>query len=165
LNSGLSEEQAVLLTAKPFLQPNKMFFWKLSYEKMFSWGRHMRGCFAEADTDDRMFCWSRYMGKLVFRKTITMTPWQWAEALASALLAQRRWSSLVMTSWRRIHQRTSCIIPAASCHLHRLGIASLFFLDWTAIADSLVVSAEWTGLQLLIPVGVLLVDWTADNED
>jgi hypothetical protein len=26
LNSGLSEEQAVLLTAKPFLQPNKMFF-------------------------------------------------------------------------------------------------------------------------------------------
>ena len=86
----------------------------------FCWSRHMRGCFAEADTDDRMFCWSRYMGKLVFRKTITMTPWQWAEALASALLAQRRWSSLVMTSWRRIHQRTSCIIPAASCHLHRL---------------------------------------------
>ncbi|EDL01549.1 mCG1050119, partial [Mus musculus] len=37
--------------------------------------------------------------------------------------------------------------------------------DPSAAADSLVVSAEWTGLQLLIPAGVLLVDWNADNED
>ena len=33
------------------------------------------------------------------------------------------------------------------------------FLDWTALADSCVVSAEWTGWQLLIHVWCLLVDW------
>jgi hypothetical protein len=35
-------------------------------------------------------------------------------------------------------------------------------LDWTALADSCVVSAEWTGLQLLV---CLLLDWTENNKD
>ena len=40
-----------------------------------------------------------------------------------------------------------------------------FLLDQTAIADSCVLIAKWTGLQLLIPVGIFLDDWIAAVED
>lgn len=39
-----------------------------------------------------------------------------------------------------------------------------FLLDWTVLADSCVASAKWTGLQLLIHVWCLLVDWTENYE-
>ena len=43
-----------------------------------------------------------------------------------------------------------------------------FLLDWTALAGSHVVTAKWTGLQLLIPVWCFLLNWNCwypDNEN
>ena len=36
-----------------------MFFWKLSYERMFCWSRRMRGCFADTGTWEDVWCLER----------------------------------------------------------------------------------------------------------
>ena len=57
------------------------------------------------------------------------------------------------------------VLFAAPPRLIQTSRALQFLLDQAAATDSCLAFAEWTGLLLLIRVGVLLVDWTADNKD
>jgi hypothetical protein len=64
-----------------------------------------------------------------------------------------------------MHQRTCGGILAASCLFCGLLLICddwQFFLDQTKATDLCLVFAKWTGLALPM---VLLVDWTAHNED
>jgi len=113
---------------------NLWFLWKVSYVKWcFRWGTEVKECFTEADTDERIFCYSRHVKECVmFRKNINMTP-QTAGTRALVCLALSYWSLLtthmhcfpshciLVTSLRKTHWRTSGEVPVASCPFCGLG--------------------------------------------
>ena len=44
-------------------------------ERMFCWGTHVKGCFAETDTGERMLCSSRYVkGQVILRWNRSVIP-------------------------------------------------------------------------------------------
>ena len=44
-------------------------------QMMFFWGTQVKGCFAEADTGERIFCYSKHVkGYMMFRRNINMMP-------------------------------------------------------------------------------------------
>ena len=127
-----------------------------------------------------MFCCSRPVKEyMMFKRNIDMTPQMDDVSSILAVLAWPSQSSLMtcigspsvallsFTCGDFIEENSSKKFsrdPLASCCFLRLG-AIRFLLDRTALADSCVVSAKWTGLQLLVCVWCLLMDWTEINRD
>jgi hypothetical protein len=113
---------------------------------MFSWGTLVKGCFSEADTGERMFCYNKHVkGHTMFRRNIDMTP-QTVGATALVFFALPHCSLLTTcTYWFILHgccgaqlvvtlplketlQRTSREVPAASC-LYLRPQGSFFWIE------------------------------------
>ena len=128
-------------------------------------------------TGERMFCYSKHVkGCTLFRRNVDISKAVGAQALVC--FAPPRHSSMTACMyWFTLHY----VVEVHLWALHRKKLTKelmrflqflaacwqascCFLLDWTALADSCVVSAEWTGLQLLIHVWCLIVDWTENNE-
>ena len=66
------------------------------YHMIFCWGRHVKGCFAKADTGESMFCWSTHLREqLMFRNNINMTPQTVGGSSCIGHLTFSCWCSLV----------------------------------------------------------------------
>lgn len=89
--SGVWKCELLVLTDS--VVSSDVFFRKLYYKRMFCWGRHMRGCFAEHRhvvfsgsclVKEHVSCyWSRWLRRrMLFGKSISLTQWTRHDALA-----------------------------------------------------------------------------------
>lgn len=95
--SGVWKCELLVLTDS--VVSSDVFFRKLYYKRMFCWGRHMRGCFAEHRhvvfsgsclvKEHVIFC-------LIFRKSISRTQQRVGDTLSLVRLAGFHWASLML---------------------------------------------------------------------
>jgi hypothetical protein len=126
---------------------------------MFCCGTQVKGCFAEADTGERMVCYSRHVkGWVTFRRNINMTP-QTVGAGALVCSASLRYSSLTAHMyWFTLH----CIVELSWWWLDRnltknfsWGSCSFLLLLWPRLVGE-PCGFFWIELPLLILVWYLL---------
>jgi hypothetical protein len=122
-----------------------MFFWNLSYERMFCWSRRLRGC-------------------MVFRKSMIRTQQTVNNALALVLLAMPCWSPLISTFQVFIERPMpknlwyfGCFLPLPWTPAESVEPCGFFWIKLLLLMC--LVFADWIGLQLLVHVR-----WYPDNE-
>jgi hypothetical protein len=119
------------------------FFWKLFYERMFCWSRHMRGCFVESDLCN---VWKEY------KQNPTNT--EWGSCIGSPCNPSQVLADFcLLWLYREKHQRTSCGIFAAFWHF--LGLMPI---HWSLVVSSRSSKCYW------FVFGVCQLDWSATTD-